>query len=126
MLGLNLKKIREYLNLSQKQFAESMDSTAQAFYGYEKNIRDIPNKLLDKLVSKYNININWLLTGNGDMFITDSKAQPGLCANCEELQKLVDELALENKTLGAKIEVLQETLIKSCAKAPGPQQKKTG
>jgi transcriptional regulator with XRE-family HTH domain len=67
-LGKRLKQIRESLKLSQQQFAEKLSIKSQSVYKVEKDLNGLSNETLINLIKNYNVNINWLLTGEGEMF----------------------------------------------------------
>lgn len=70
MLNENLKECRNKLGLSQLAMAQKI-GVAQVQYGtYERGTRKPSADILEKLVKQFNININYLLTGEGSMFIT--------------------------------------------------------
>ncbi|MGL4388211.1 MAG: XRE family transcriptional regulator [Brevinema sp.] len=61
------KEIRTYLNLSQVEFGHKLDISNVQISHIESNSRDIQIDTLNKLL-KMNVNIDWLLTGEGEMF----------------------------------------------------------
>lgn len=69
-----LKEIRLSLKLSPKEFVAQIgnDITYHSYTSYESGERKIPIKLLEILNIKFNVNLNWLVTGNGDMFLPKS------------------------------------------------------
>lgn len=67
-LGKRLKQIRESLKLSQQQFAEKLSIKSQSVYKVEKDLNGLSNETLINLIKNYNVNVNWLLTGDGQMF----------------------------------------------------------
>lgn len=70
MLNENLRKCRNKLGLSQGNMSSQL-GIAQVQYGtYERGTRKPSADILEKLVKEFNININYLLTGEGSMFIT--------------------------------------------------------
>lgn len=73
-LGTRIRTLRGAL--TQRAFAESLGVTSQAIINYEKYGR-IPNsKVLNKIKNIYNISPDWLLTGNGAMYLkSDSQEE---------------------------------------------------
>ena len=70
MLDKNLRNCRKSLALSQGEMAEKL-GMAQVQYGtYERGSRKPSAEVFQKLIKEFNININYLLTGEGPMFIT--------------------------------------------------------
>lgn len=74
-IGDRLKVIREHLKLSQNQFVEVFNIKQATLSKYERNDLSIPDELKMKLMTEYNINLNWLLTGQGSMFL-DKEVTP--------------------------------------------------
>lgn len=70
MLNENLKEIRKKLGLSQVEIAKELGMHAVQYGTYERGDRKPSAEVFEKLVKKYNVNINYLLTGEGAMFIT--------------------------------------------------------
>ena len=72
-LGKRIKDAREFLKIGQKEFAEKIGIIYQTLSKYERNEIKPTTEILTKLAEIHGININWLLTGNGDMFIREEK-----------------------------------------------------
>lgn len=118
MISLRLKNIREALNISQKNLAELLSISPQALSNYEKNQRDVPNELFTQFAKKFNINLHWLLTGSGSMFITDTP-DSGECPNCKKLQKIIENLE-------SNLSLLKEIIKDACAHNHLAEKKITG
>lgn len=73
MLQENLKKIRLKLGYSQQEIADKLRININTYRGYEYNKREMPYEILKFLSNSFGVNINWLLTGNGDMFFNSPK-----------------------------------------------------
>lgn len=63
-----LQKIRKKLKLSQEEIADETNITYRAYTSYERGDRKPSFEFLVKLVEKYNVNLNWLIVGKGEMF----------------------------------------------------------
>lgn len=61
--------IREFFKLNRRKFAEFLEIEYSYYYRMEKGDRPISDILMRSLADK-NINVNWLLTGEGDMILT--------------------------------------------------------
>jgi transcriptional regulator with XRE-family HTH domain len=73
-LGERLKNIRWVLKLNQKQMAEKLELTQSAISAVEKGIsKSLSGDNLAKLLIEFNVNINWLLSGEGEMFNSENK-----------------------------------------------------
>ena len=63
-----LKKLRRYLRYSQKDFAKRLGILPATYSNYENEKRKLSPELLEKLYNEFNVNLNWLITGQGNMF----------------------------------------------------------
>lgn len=68
MYAENLKKIRKELKLSVEKLSETTGIPASTLWGYEGKKRTPSIDLPIQLYRKFNINANWFLTGEGEMF----------------------------------------------------------
>ena len=66
-----LHKIRKKLRLSQEEIADETSITYRAYTSYERGDRKPSFEFLVKLVEKYNVNLNWLIAGKGEMFLSN-------------------------------------------------------
>jgi len=67
-IGQNLKKLREVLDLTQGKFAEHIGVSRYSITDYEREVTQPGADFCTLLISKFDVNINWLLTGKGEMF----------------------------------------------------------
>jgi len=74
IIGERLRTVREKLGLKQVNFASRLGVIPQTYSKYEKGERGLPD---DVKVSLYKMGIssNWLLTGEGSMFVEGSNAE---------------------------------------------------
>ncbi len=63
-----LKEIRDYFGESQNKFSNRFGLTQSAYGRYEVGKRSIPDDLKIQLIQN-GVNMNWLLSGEGEMFI---------------------------------------------------------
>jgi len=65
-----LSSLIQFSGLSQKEFAESVGISGSAITEFIKGrSKKLTSETLSNINEKYNININWLLTGHGSMFL---------------------------------------------------------
>lgn len=67
-----IRELRKYLNLSQAEFAERLGTTRDVIGNIEYNRLKRPEQKesLYKLICKeFDVNEEWLRTGNGEMFV---------------------------------------------------------
>ncbi|MBM4399875.1 MAG: helix-turn-helix domain-containing protein [Candidatus Cloacimonetes bacterium] len=110
MNGLRLRSVRKALNLSQQDFAESLNINASAISQMETNrIKPSLDTLL-LLAKNYKVNLHWLLTGKGQMF-EDAVTTTVYKTNnrLEELKKLLTEEL--NSITKAKLDFTQHDAI---------------
>ena len=98
-IGKRFKEIRTSLKKSQKEFAEMFGITQQNMSLYETGKLDLPNLIMVKL-NEMGFDINWLLTGNGDI----SLKSPG---------KDQSEIEKENIHLKAKLDNTKSIIKKT-------------
>lgn len=70
MFNYNLKEVRNKLGIAQGEMAYSLKIQQSQYSRYENGTSKPSVDILEKLVKQFNININYLLTGEGPMFIT--------------------------------------------------------
>jgi len=63
-----LKIIRKSKNMTQAEFAESLQVATATIASIENGSRDMPKNLMRSLINKFGIDGNWLLIGKGEMF----------------------------------------------------------
>ena len=73
-----IKNIRELLGLKQTEFAKKLDVPNSTIHKYENGVVEPSSKFLSKIAKKFNINMNWLLTGEGQMFLNDSSSDDNI------------------------------------------------
>lgn len=64
-----IKNTREALNLTQQQLAEEFGVKPAFISNVENNRKSLSKKHLRTLLVNYNVNINYLIAGIGEMFI---------------------------------------------------------
>ncbi len=101
-MNKRLKELRKTLNLQQGEFAKNIGILQQQLSKYERGENKPSADFLAKLIEKTNVNINWLLTGNGNMFAQNSGAK--------ETPDAVEIIYYENPTL---IETIKNPVITS-------------
>lgn len=67
-VGERIKNLREFLKIpSQKEFSEVLDIPFRTLQSYEQNKVSIPHTFFIKLIDRFNISVDWVLTGRGAM-----------------------------------------------------------
>ena len=63
-----IQEIRKELNISQRDFAKKVFISKSLLCDIEKGSRSINDRTIQLISTEFNINKDWLLTGEGDMF----------------------------------------------------------
>ncbi len=71
-----LRKLREQLNLSQREFAEKIGRTLRGYQGYEYGISTPDNTTLLLISKTFGVNFQWLKEGKGEMFDSIVETKP--------------------------------------------------
>jgi transcriptional regulator with XRE-family HTH domain len=75
MLKENLKKLRQELGLSVAKLSEKIDIPAMTLTNYERGERTPSAQLFIQLNKKLNVNLNWFVSGQGEMFIAQENEE---------------------------------------------------
>jgi transcriptional regulator with XRE-family HTH domain len=86
--GERLKKIRRKLGLSQTELGEKLGFSKQYLSNIEADRNLMNNDKLVKLLVDFNVNINYLLAGVGEMFNTPTSNEE---FRNSEMISLIDE-----------------------------------
>lgn len=70
-LGKRLQKILKKMEMTQMALSKALDISNVVINRYVKDKTTPDYNFLNKLASAYNININWLITGEGNIFMSD-------------------------------------------------------
>lgn len=86
-IGKRIKELKEKLRITSAEMAQELDIPVRTIGSYERDEAQAGAKFFNALLEKYNVNINWILTGNGEMFIS-SKTEIDVKYLAEIEQKL--------------------------------------
>lgn len=70
-IGERIKNLRKNMNVTAKDFADILQIPLRTVGSYERNEAQPSPKFFNALIDIYNININWLLTGDGNVFLNE-------------------------------------------------------
>ncbi len=72
-MGKRVAEVRNYLGVSQRKFADAYEDVISrgTLAKYETGLNFPSPEFLSRLAAIENINLNWLYSGNGSMFIDD-------------------------------------------------------
>lgn len=91
-IGKRIKEIRAYFKITSKEFAQTLGIPLRTIGSYERDEAQPGPKFFAALIECYNVNVNWLLSGNGNMFISSkTKSDLDFIASLQERLSLTDE-----------------------------------
>jgi transcriptional regulator with XRE-family HTH domain len=112
-LNVRLKAIRKALKMSQISFAKRIGITQGTLSGIEGGRTGVTNKVASELQDEFKVNLAWLYTGQGEMFIGNTNILQGAIQGNDtggitrlfEKQKIIAEkyfknLSVENPEFG--------------------------
>lgn len=67
-ISKRIKQLRSEKKLSQVQFSKQLEVSQASVSQYENGTRSPDTAFLTKICERYEVNLNWLLTGSGPMF----------------------------------------------------------
>lgn len=67
-IGDRIKSVRISENLSQEEFGKRLNLSRSIISCYEKGLREITERSIKDIVREFNIDENWIYTGEGDMY----------------------------------------------------------
>lgn len=72
-MNQRILELRKSLNLSQTDFGEQIGMKPSSISDIENNRVQISDRTIIAICSKFNVNEEWLKTGNGNMFLEYDK-----------------------------------------------------
>lgn len=70
-----IKKIRKELDLTQQEFADRLKVGRNNIAGYETGKRSPSDAVISLICREFNVNEEWLRTGQGEMFVPRTRNQ---------------------------------------------------
>lgn len=91
-------EIRKHFFQNQSEMATAFNISKQTISDYERGRTFPKTDILEKLATEYNVNLNWLIAGQGNMLLSDND---NINDNeiIQQLQDRIKELEIENKVL---------------------------
>lgn len=100
-IGLRVKELKKVLKITSLQMSQALSIPVRTIGSYERNEAQPGPKFLQSLFEIYHVNINWLIAGKGEMFISTKDE-----ADISYLAKKCESLNLSQKELDGLISVL--------------------
>ena len=100
-IAKRIKEIKLTLRLTSAELAEKLDIPSRTIGSYERAEAQPSPKFLIALYENLNIDINWLLSGRGNMFIDKSNI-----VDSSTMSNLKDRLHFTNEQIAALFDLL--------------------
>lgn len=75
VVGKRIHKIRKALKMNQSEFGKKINVTQKSVSEMENGISTPSFETLKKMLLGYNVNIIWVINGNGNMFLNRVEAE---------------------------------------------------
>ena len=69
-VGKRIKELKSTLNITSSDLAKALDIPVRTIGSYERDEAQAGAKFFNAFIEKYRVNANWVLTGQGNMFIS--------------------------------------------------------
>jgi len=81
MMNTRIKEVRKQKGLSQEDFAKKLSVTRNVIASYELARVEPSDLFIKHLCREFNINEEWLLKGEGEMFLTSEELYSDIIAD---------------------------------------------
>lgn len=71
MTSNKIKQVRTSLKISQADFGKKLGVSRSVINNLERGVTELKEPLFALFCNTFNVNPDWLRTGNGDMFVSD-------------------------------------------------------
>lgn len=108
MMNERVKKIRLSENLNQSEFADKINISRSHLSLIENGVRSVTDRVISDICREFNINENWLRSGEGEMIAHPQTTR-------EKLDKLIEdmdyeELKIMSNFIDCMMEIKAETM----------------
>ena len=100
-IGKRIKELKSVLHLTSSELALKLNIPVRTIGSYERDEAQPGYKFLNALIEVFYVNINWLLTGKGNMFISKKTE-----SDINYIASLKEKLNLTDDELSGLIEIL--------------------
>ncbi len=91
-MGKRIKELKSVLKMTSSELSAKLGIPTRTIGSYERDEAQPGPKFLNALIVVFGVNINWLLTGDGNMFISKkTEMDINYIANLQETFKLTNE-----------------------------------
>lgn len=94
---LNIKSLREELNLTQKEFAERINTTNKNIWAYENGLAQPSIELLIKMATVFNVSVDYLIGRTDEDGIVKKNETQGLTKREQKLLQAFMQLDFDEQ-----------------------------
>ena len=106
--GERIKKIRKELRMTQSEFGKKIGMSKQYFSKVENGVVLLNNEKLVAIGDNFNVNLNYLLLGDGEMFFNNSSTMP--YSSSVSIEDIIDKFL--NEKIDARLKKLINVIWK--------------
>lgn len=111
-----IKQIRNTLNLTQQEIADSIGVSKQYFSKVENGITELSKEKAAMLCNNYGISLDWLLCDKGGMFINDNTIINNLLNDIDNVQGVSNILGVFSTYLETVFPIIESEHPKAIIK----------
>lgn len=98
-----IKIVREELGFSQVDFSKELDIPQPYLSSMEAGKKGVTLKFCTLLMRKFNVNVNWILSGSSDMFIKRTEETGSKNAGSDVTLDLSDDTSVPKKKVNITV-----------------------
>ncbi|MBQ7355381.1 MAG: helix-turn-helix transcriptional regulator [Clostridia bacterium] len=123
-MGSRIRELRKTLKLNQSEFASRIGSVQNTITGYETGRREPSNQVVTLICREFNINEDWLRTGEGEMFQPISRDEEIAAFMGDVMRGETPDFRRRLMAVLAKLDPAEWALLESMAQKLADESKK--
>lgn len=123
-IGSRIRELRKTLKLNQSEFASRIGSVQNTITGYETGRREPSNQVVTLICREFNINEDWLRTGEGEMFQPISRDEEIAAFMGDVMRGETPDFRRRLMAVLAKLDPAEWALLESMAQKLADESKK--
>lgn len=111
-IGERIRSLRKSQHINQQQFASIIGISQAHVSNIEKGQDNPSNKVLNVISAEFDINFNWLKTGEGEMWATTEPPSHEIKENLTQLKLYLDTLSAVDQEISSNLIAFIPELLK--------------